>query len=153
MAKSNAVKRLERILFDPSPEEYGPKLTRLNRQDEQYILDLVERKANPQFTRREILRLDEARRTRVRERRTSKTSSAPKRIDIEQLRRDAYSNMRRQLGGKPQQIAHGVKVMTNDELQLGATGSETTLKAKASIQAPWVYAPDLGYDINPFWYN
>lgn len=152
MAKSNAVKRLERILFDPSPEEYGPKLTRLNRQDEQYILDLVERKANPQFTRREILRLDEARRAKVRERRNSKTSRAPK-IDIEQLRRDAFSNMRRQLGGKPQQIAHGVKVMTNEELQLAATGGESVLKQKAAIQIPWVMAPDLGYEINPFWYN
>ena len=60
MAQSNASRRLNRILRD---EDYGPKLVRLNRADQRTILELIDANRGAQ-ARREILRLDEARRRR-----------------------------------------------------------------------------------------
>lgn len=60
MAQTNASRRLNRILRD---EDYGPKLVRLSRADQRHILDLIDANRGAQ-ARREILRLDEARRHR-----------------------------------------------------------------------------------------
>ena len=60
MAQSNASRRLGRILRD---EDYGPKLVRLSRTDQRTILELIDANRGAQ-ARREILRLDEARRRR-----------------------------------------------------------------------------------------
>lgn len=60
MARSNASRRLNRILRD---EDYGPKLVRLNRADQRTVLELIDANRGAQ-ARREILRLDEARRRR-----------------------------------------------------------------------------------------
>lgn len=156
MAKSNAVRRLESILYDVSPEEYGPKLFRLNKKDQDYILGLIERnEGRGRKARSEILRLDTARREHARERR--RTRGTPT-IDINALRAKAYANMRRQILGKPSTVKRGVSLMTNDELQFAATATggdkdtAGTIRNKAK-QLPYVYAPDLGYEINPFWYN
>jgi hypothetical protein len=145
MAKSNAMKRLERILAD---EDYGPKLVRLNRTDERHILDMIDSKTHYTKINKEIDRLDAE---RIAKRR--KPARARKTLDIATLRLKAYRNMRSQLMGNPKQITRGVSVMTVDELQLAATGDSATLKKKASIQVGWAIPEDYEHEINPFWYN
>lgn len=151
MAKSNAMKRLERILAD---EDYGPKLARLNRADERRVLDLIEQ--NPdgrgQAARKEILRLDEARLSRERARRQSKKSSVPV-IDIEVLRRRAYANMRRQVNGKPATITRGVEHMTEEELEFAASASHGAIRQKAGDRSNLRVYEDLDFEINVFWYK
>jgi hypothetical protein len=136
MAKSNAVKRLERILGD---EDYGPKLARLNRKDESYILDLIDRNKGRE-ARKEILRLD----TERRERKRGSTTRLP---TIEKLRAKAYTRLRAMLKGKPATQQKGVSLMNKDQLNfaLNATGDE--LRAKAAEY------PDIDIEFNVFWYK
>lgn len=131
MAKSNAVKRLERILND---EDYGPKLARLNRKDETYVLDLIDRNKGRE-ARKEILRLD----TERRERRRGST--------IEQLRAKAYTRLRAMLKGKPATQKRGVSLMNKDQLNFALTATDPQLRAKAAEY------PDIEVEMNVFWYK
>jgi hypothetical protein len=140
MAKSNAVKRLERILFDTSPEEYGPKLTRLSAKDQAHILGRIERSENAQVTRREILRLDKERLARNR----AKRQKLP---TIEELRAKAYARLRQMLNGKPKTQARGVSLMNKDQLNIALTADADTLRMKAAEY------PDIEVEMNVFWYK
>lgn len=149
MAKSNAVKRLERILAD---EDYGPKLARMNRADEARVLDLIDRNKGRE-ARSEITRLDEARRARVRERRSSKTKAAPK-FDIEQMRRDAFRNMYGKLHNKLKYDEGNnrkfSKLMDKTDAEFATHASRMELEDSARAM-PYI---DLdGTDVNPFWYH
>lgn len=141
MAKSNAVKRLERILND---EEYGPKLVRLNRKDEAYILDLIDRNKGRE-ARKEILRLDEARLARAR------AARKPKAPTIAQLRKQAYARLRAMLKGKPSTQQKGVALMNKDQLNFALTASGDQLRTKAA-ELPIEY-PDIDIEFNVFWYK
>ena len=141
MAKSNAVKRLERILFDVSPEEYGPKLFRLSKKDQDYILGRIERNENAQVTRREILRLDKERLERNRARRTAKLPT------IDQLRAKAYTRLRAMLKGKPATQQKGVSLMNRDQLNLALSAPADVLRRKAAEY------PDIDIEFNVFWYK
>lgn len=145
MAKSNALKRLERILSD---EEYGPKLARLKRADEAHVLDLIDRNKGIE-ARKEILRLDEARRTQQRTRRTSK---AP-RIDIEALRRKAEQAMRRKVSGKPSTIRRGIAHMTTDELNFAINADHESIRAKAGDVSNIRNYDDEDVPWNVWWYG
>jgi len=136
MAKSNAVKRLERILAD---EDYGPKLARLNRKDEAYVLDLIDRNKGRE-ARKEILRLDTARRERRR-------GSAPKAPSIDQLRAQAYTRLRAMLKGKPATQKKGVSLMNADQLNIALTATGDELRRKAAEY------PDIDIEFNVFWYK
>jgi hypothetical protein len=140
MAKNNAVKRLERILFDVSPEEYGPKLTRLSTKNQAYILGRIERNENAQVTRREILRLDKERLARNR----AKRQKLP---TIEELRAKAYARLRQMLNGKPKTQQKGVSLMNKDQLNIALTADADTLRAKAAEY------PDIEVEMNVFWYK
>lgn len=136
MAKSNAVKRLERILND---EDYGPKLARLNRKDEAYILDLIDRNKGRE-ARKEILRLDIARR----ESRRTRTVKLP---TIDELRAKAYARLRAMIKGKPATQQKGVSLMNTDQLNIALTADADTLRAKAAEY------PDIDIEYNVFWYK
>ena len=138
MAKSAAVRRLERILND---EEYGPKLARLNRKDETYILDLIDKNKGRE-ARKEIFRLDKQRRARQRAR-TAKT----KLPTIEALRAKAYTRLRRMLNGKPKTQQRGVSLMTKDQLNFALTATGDELRRKAAEY------PDIEIEMNVFWYK
>ena len=138
MAKSAAVRRLERILND---EEYGPKLARLNRKDETYILDLIDKNKGRE-ARKEIFRLDKQRRARQRAR-TAKT----KLPTIEELRAKAYTRLRRMLNGKPKTQQRGVSLMTKDQLNFALTATGDELRRKAAEY------PDIEIEMNVFWYK
>lgn len=152
MAKSAAVRRLERILFDVSPEEYGPKLFRLNKKDQDYILGRIERNENAQVTRREILRLDKERLAR---RRKPATKSAPKLTTIEVLRRDARRKLHDQWKSRERYNAANtrmrVNLMNEDDLQFAIDGSTSDLESRAS--EPSTPYPDLDIELNVFWYH
>lgn len=144
MARSAAVRRLERILND---EDYGPKLARMNRRDEAHILDLIDRNKGRE-ARKEILRLDKERL----ERRRGRSQPAPKpTLTIETLRAQAYANLRQQLRGKPSTQQRGVELMTVDELKFAKAATREPLRKKAS-EPPTPY-PDLDIEFNPFWYK
>lgn len=136
MAKSNAVKRLERILSD---EDYGPKLARLNRKDEAHVLDLIDRNKGRE-ARKEILRLD---RERL-ERRRRSTARLP---TIEQLRAKAYTRLRQMLNGKPKTQQKGVSLMNADQLNIALNADADTLRRKAAEY------PDIDIEFNVFWYK
>jgi hypothetical protein len=136
VAKSNAMKRLERILSD---EEYGPKLARLNRKDEAHVLDLIDRNKGRE-ARKEILRLD----TERRERRRGTSARLP---TIDQLRAKAYTRLRAMLKGKPATQQKGVSLMNTDQLNFALTGTADQLRAKAAEY------PDIDLDFNVFWYK
>lgn len=147
MATSPAAKRLERILAN---EEYGPKLARMNRRDEAYILDLIERNQGKK-ARAEIIRLDEARREqrRTRGRQPQQQSFV---IDKNTLRRKAANNIIRQVGGKPPTVHKNVQYMDDDDLQFAGVATRNEIIERAK-QRGYVEAPDIDYDINPFWYK
>jgi len=136
MAKSNAVKRLERILGD---EDYGPKLARLNRKDEAYVLDLIDRNKGRE-ARKEILRLD----TERRERRRGSVTKLP---TIDQLRAKAYARLRAILKGKPKTQQKGVSLMNTDQLNFALTATGDELRMKAAEY------PDIDIEFNVFWYK
>lgn len=142
MAKSAAVRRLELILFDLSPEEYGPKLFRLKKADQDYILGRIERNENAQVTRREILRLDKERLAANRARKQSK-----KLPTIEELRAKAYARLRAMLKGKPATQQKGVALMNKDQLNFALVASGDQLRAKAAEY------PDIEVEMNVFWYK
>ncbi len=144
MAKSAAVKRLERILFDTSPEEYGPKLTRLSDADQAYILGRIERGDNAQVTRREILRLDKERLARNRAAKAAKKQQPP---TIDQLRAKAYKRLRAMLKGKPETQLKGVSLMNTDQLDIALNADAATLRRKAAEY------PDIDIEFNVFWYK
>lgn len=149
MAKSAAMKRLELILFDVSPEEYGPKLFRLNRKDQDYILGRIDRGENAQVTRREILRLDKERLAANRARKQSRKAPV---INIETLRKQAYAKMRRSFNNShPKRLQRNLSYATGSDLQyiLDATPDEIRNKARE----PAVEYPDIDIEINPFWYK
>lgn len=137
MAKSNAVKRLERILAD---EDYGPKLARLNRKDEAHILDLIDRNKGRE-ARKEILRLDTE---RIARRRRPTKAKLP---TIEELRAKAYTRLRRMLNGKPATQKKGVSLMNADQLNIALTADADTLRRKAREY------PDIEVEMNVFWYK
>lgn len=140
MAKSAAVRRLERILFDTAPEEYGPKLFRLNKKDQDYILGRIERGENAQVTRREILRLDK-------ERLAAKRARKAKLPTIEEMRKKAYARLRMMLKGKPATQQKGVSLMNKDQLNLALTAPADVLRRKAAEY------PDIDIEFNVFWYK
>jgi hypothetical protein len=140
MAKSNAVKRLERILSD---EDYGPKLARLNRKDEAYILDLIDKNKGRE-ARKEILRLDVQ---RLERRRGSTTPRAAKLPTIEQLRAKAYTRLRQMLNGKPKTQQKGVSLMNTDQLNIALNADADTLRRKSAEY------PDIDIEFNVFWYK
>ena len=140
MAKSAAVRRLELILFDLSPEEYGPKLFRLKKADQDYILGRIERNENAQVTRREILRLDK-------ERLASNRARKAKLPTIEELRAKAYTRLRSMLKGKPATQQKGVSLMNKDQLNFALTATGDQLRAKAAEY------PDIEIEMNVFWYK
>lgn len=136
MAKSNAVKRLERILAD---EDYGPKLARMNRKNEAYILDLIDKNKGRE-ARKEILRLDK-------ERLESRRTRAAKLPTIDQLRAKAYTRLRAMLKGKPATQQKGVSLMNRDQLNLALTLPVDALRMKAAEY------PDIDIEFNVFWYK
>jgi len=138
MAKSNAMKRLERILGD---EEYGPKLVRLNRKDEAYVLDLIDQNKGRE-ARKEILRLDKER--IARRRKPTKTSKSP---TIGELRAKAYARLRAMLKGKPATQKKGVSLMNVDQLNFALVATADQLRAKAAEY------PDIEVEMNVFWYK
>lgn len=142
MAKSAAVRRLELILFDLSPEEYGPKLFRLKKADQDYILGRIERNENAQVTRREILRLDKERLAANRARKQGKRLPT-----IEELRAKAYARLRAMLKGKPATQQKGVSLMNKDQLNFALVASGDQLRAKAAEY------PDIEVEMNVFWYK
>lgn len=146
MAKSNAAKRLERILAD---EDYGPKLARMNRRNESYILDLIDRNKGRE-ARREILRLDEVRRTQRRERDRQRRASTS--VSVSDLRQQAARNIIRRTKGHPGRIQRNVHYMTRDELRFAILASSADLRARAQ-DAPYVESPEFDKPINPFWYH
>lgn len=135
MAKSAAVRRLERILAD---EDYGPKLARMNRKNEAYILDLIDKNKGRE-ARKEILRLD-TERLAARRTRTKPTS-------IETLRKKAYTRLRQMLKGKPATQQKGVSLMNRDQLNFALTATDPQLRAKAAEY------PDIEVEMNVFWYK
>lgn len=148
MAKSAAVKRLERILAD---EDYGPKLARMNRKNEAYILDLIDRNKGRE-ARKEILRLDEQRRAA---RRTRRPRTKPTTISIEQLRRDAtrklHSQWERRTKYNAANTRRRVNQMTRDDLTF--TISATTSELETRANEPATPYPDLDIELNVFWYH
>lgn len=144
MAKSAAVKRLERILGD---EDYGPKLARLNRRDEAHVLDLIDRNKGRE-ARKEILRLDEARR----ERRRGTSTRLP---TIEQLRAKARAKLHAMWQSKEKYVAvnmrRNVKYMTPDELKYATSATQNELEDRA--REPSKPYPDLDFELNVFWYH
>jgi hypothetical protein len=150
MAKSNAMKRLERILSD---EDFGPKLVRLNRADERHVLNLIEQNKGRE-ARKEITRLDAARLEKGRARRGARRSvSKPQVIDIEKLRAQAYANMRRQLQGKPATLARNTGVMDRGDATFAATASADELRRKAGDRNNIREYEDLDIEVNVFWYK
>lgn len=153
MAKSAAVKRLERILFDTAPEEYGPKLFRLKAKDRDYILGRIERGENAQVTRREILRLDKE---RIERRRATRATKA-KPLTIEQLRAKAYTRLRQMLRGKPATQQKGVDNMNRKQLNFSVNAPVDAIRRKARAQNrqqdPTAYPDDLEIEYNVFWYK
>lgn len=154
MAKSAAMRRLELILFDVSPEEYGPKLFRLNRKDQDYILGRIDRNENAQVTRREILRLDKERLAANRARKQARKAPV---IDIKVLRQRAYQKMRASFNN-----SHGPRTKRNEqyatraELQyiLDATPDEIRERAREPERTyQSIEYPDVEIEINPFWYK
>lgn len=150
MAKSAAVRRLERILFDVSPEEYGPKLFRLKKADQDYILGRIERNENAQVTRREILRLDKERLAANRARKQSK-----KLPTIDELRAKARAKLHAMWQSKEKYVAvnmrRNVKYMTPDELTYATTATQNELEDRA--REPSKPYPDLDFELNVFWYH
>ena len=146
MAKSNALKRLERILAD---EEYGPKLARLNRKDETYVLDLIDRNKGLE-ARKEIVRLDEQRRAQQRTRRTSKPTRT---IDIDELRRKATQAMYRKVNGKPSTIRRSVSHMSTDELNFAINADHEAIRAKAGDVSNIRDYDDEDVPWNVWWYG
>lgn len=148
MAKSAAVRRLERILND---EDYGPKLARMNRKNEAHILDLIDRNKGRE-ARSEILRLDKERLAR---RRKPATKSAPKLTTIEVLRRDARRKLHDQWKSRERYNAANtrmrVNLMNEDDLQFAIDGSTSDLESRAS--EPSTPYPDLDIELNVFWYH
>lgn len=150
MAKSAAVKRLERILFDVSPEEYGPKLFRLKKADQDYILGRIERNENAQVTRREILRLDKERLAANRARKAK-----AKLPTIEELRAKARAKLHAMWQNKEKYVAvnmrRNVKYMTSDELTYATSATQNELEDRA--REPSKPYPDLDFELNVFWYH
>lgn len=147
MPSSQAAKRLARILAN---EDYGPKLARMNRRDEAYILDLIERNQGKK-ARSEILRLDESRRVQRRERERSKRQRGYV-IDKNVLRRQAANNIIRQVRGNPTVVHKHVTYMADDDLSFATRATRTEIQDRARERG-YVEAPDIEYDINPFWYK
>lgn len=137
----NALRRLQTILND---EDYGPKLARLNRADERRVLDLIEQNKGKQ-ARSEILRLDEARRAKRRGR--------VKPINIDELRRQAFANIRRQVNGHPKTVRLGVDLMTPDELQYAAAATDDEIRVRAGDRSYAKYYDEIDDDYNVFWYK
>ena len=142
MAKSNALKRLERILAD---EEYGPKLARLNRKDETYVLDLIDRNKGLE-ARKEIVRLDEARRA-------SRRTPRARVIDIDELRRKATQAMYRKVNGKPSTIRRSVSHMSTDELNFAINADHEAIRAKAGDVSNIRDYDDEDVPWNVWWYG
>jgi hypothetical protein len=149
----NAARRLARILYDKGPEEYGPKLVRLNQKDQAYILDLIDRNQSRK-ARQEILRLDEQRIRRNRERKQAKQK--PYIIDKNVMRRRAVANIRAKVGDKPKyfhpHVIEYVEYMTEEELETAVNASTSEIEDLGRRRA-YVQAPDLEIEINPFWYH
>lgn len=146
MAKSAAVRRLERILND---EDYGPRLARMNRKNEAYILDLIDRNKGRE-ARSEILRLDKERLAANRARKTK-----AKLPTIEELRRDARRKLHDQWKSRERYNATNtrmrVNLMNEDDLQFAIDGSTSDLESRAS--EPSIAYPDLDIELNVFWYH
>ena len=143
------MKRLERVLNN---EDYGPKLARMNRADERRILDMIDRNVHYTKVHKEIDRLDEARRTKQRVRRTRVKRPVVK--SIEQMRRDAFLHMNAQLRNKwkykEETNRKYVNVMDKQDLDRAMTASKRELEDLGRAPA---YV-DLGdIEINPFWYH
>jgi hypothetical protein len=143
IAQKNLQRKLKRLLDD---ERYGPALVRLNRADQRVILDLIET-SDARTVRRELLRLDETRRGKIRERsraRREKVSAGP---SWEDVARRARENLSRKFQGLDEDgwIKHARMYRpSTTELEEVANASETEIRAKARSQAPpW----------NPFWYH
>lgn len=149
MAKSNAMRRLERLLDN---EEYGPKLVRLNRADERKILDLIDRNIHYTKVHKELDRLDEQRRAKQRSRRSGK--QLPKQPTIFELRRDAYRNMYGKLNRTEKYNSTNnrkrISYMGKTDLDYAANATQTELEDSARGPA---YVDVDGTDINPFWYH
>lgn len=150
MAKSAAVRRLERILFDVSPEEYGPKLFRLKKADQDYILGRIERNENAQVTRREILRLDRERLAANRARKNK-----PKLPTIEELRAKARAKLHSMWKHKQKYVAvnmrRNTKYMTAEDLEYTMNATQSELEDRA--HEPATPYPDLDIELNVFWYH
>lgn len=144
MATSQAAKRLARIL---SNEDYGPKLARMNRRDEAYILQLIDENKGKK-ARSEIVRLDKERRERRRQR--SRQPSYV--IDKNVMRRRAADNIIRQVRGKPSTVKRNVEYMDDSDLTFAVDASRTDIIERAKRRA-YITAPDIDYEINPFWYK
>lgn len=147
MAKSNAMRRLERILGD---EDYGPKLARLNRKNEAYILDLIDKNKGRE-ARKEILRLDK-------ERLESRRATRAAKLDpIERLRKKAYARLRAMLKGKPATQQKGVASMNRKQLNFAVNAPADAIRHKARAQSrdsdPTAYPDDLEMEYNVFWYK
>ncbi len=135
---SSAERRLARILAD---EDYGPKLARLRGQDEKRVLTLIDQNKGRE-ARQEILRLDEARRSK---RRVSAVSRPEK-------ERKAVDNISRQFGRiNLNKVRANVKLMTIPELDFAATATTDSLTNKARL--PPTRKDTKGNDVNPFWYH
>lgn len=151
MAKSAAMRRLELILFDVSPEEYGPKLFRLNRKDQDYILGRIDRGENAQVTRREILRLDKQRIANARERRQARKAPV---IDINVLRQRAYDKMRRSFNNShPHRVKRNLSYATNTDLEYIIESTPDEIRAKAADRGNIRTYEDDDIELNVFWYK
>lgn len=135
---SNAEKRLARILSD---EDYGPKLARLRGQDEKRILTLIDENKGRE-ARKEILRLDEARRAKRRVTAVSRPEKERKAIANILLQQD-FANSKR--------VAANVALMTIAELDFAGTATKDELDTKARLPAS--RKNTRGDDVNPFWYH
>lgn len=135
---SNAEKRLARILSD---EDYGPKLARLRGQDEKRILTLIDENKGRE-ARKEILRLDEARRAKRRVTAVSRPEKERKAIANILLQQDFVN---------PKRVAANVALMTIAELDFAGTATKDGLDTKARL--PPSRKNTRGDDVNPFWYH
>lgn len=147
MAKSAAMRRLESILNN---EEYGPKLVRLNRTDEAYILDLVDRNQGLK-ARKEILRLDEQRRSNARERRQARKAPV---IDINALRAKAYAKMRRSFNNShPHRVKRNLSYATSSDLEYIIESTPDEIRAKAADRGNIRTYEDDDIELNVYWYK
>lgn len=147
MAKSAAMRRLESIL---SNEEYGPKLVRLNRKDEAYILDLIDRNKGRE-ARKEILRLDEQRRSNARERRQARKAPV---IDINVLRQRAYDKMRRSFSNShPHRVKRNLSYATSSDLEYIIESTPDEIRAKAADRGNIRTYEDDDIELNVYWYK